>query len=79
MIAYAAPLPGFKAGSLEPHPEDDAKVLIRKPNGKVVSVSPTGAVEERDVAGAWESFERKGHALLAERGDKMYVLLLVAD
>jgi hypothetical protein len=80
MIAYSGPVTGFMAGQLEPHPDDPSMVLIRKPNGMIVSISPEGVVDERQHgdAGPWESFRKSGSRLLAERdGSRVYVLAIV--
>lgn len=75
MIAYSAPVPGFLAGTLEPHPDGGDAVAIRKPNGKIVCCTPEGQIEERDSPGAWEKFRKSGGKLIAERdGDRVYVL-----
>jgi hypothetical protein len=81
-MAYSAPVPGFSPGALEPHPDGGSYVLVRKPNGKVLCITPQGQPEERDHAGPWERFVRSksGTALIAERDDsgtaKTYVLSL---
>jgi hypothetical protein len=81
-MAYSLPVPGFLAGALEPHPDGGGAVLVRKPNGKVLCITPAGAVEERDNAGPWEKFTRSknGASLIAERetehGSAVYVLAL---
>jgi len=77
MMAYSAPIVGFQPGQLEPHPDGNGALLVRKPNGKVVCVTPDGNLEERDAAGPWEKFVRakNGASLLAEReGGRIYVL-----
>lgn len=77
MIAYSAPVPGFNPGNLEAHPDGDGSVGIRKPNGKVVCVTPEGNLEERDSMGAWEKFRKSNGKLIAERnGSLIYVLAL---
>ena len=78
MIAYSGPVPGFLTGEKEPHPDNDGSFGIRKPNGKVVCVTPEGAIEERDSMGAWEKFwPAKGGAALAERERGAYVFSIV--
>jgi hypothetical protein len=77
MMAYSAPILGFQPGQLEPHPDGNGALLIRKHNGKVVCVTPDGNLEERDHAGPWEKFTKakNGASLIAEReGNRIYVL-----
>jgi hypothetical protein len=76
MIAYAPPVPGFLPGELEPHPDGGVLYAVRKPNGKVLCCTPDGVLEERESAGPWEGFRKSGTSLIAERGDKVYVLPL---
>lgn len=73
-IAYAPPLPGFLPAAEEPHPYGGGQVLLRKPNGKIVCVTPQGAVEERDNPGGWEAFEPHGTYYLARREGNIFVL-----
>ena len=47
MIAYGPPMKDFAAG--EEHDNGNGTISIRKPNGKWLCVTPTGAVEERDT------------------------------
>lgn len=78
MIAYAPPVAGFLAGEIAPHPDGDG-VIVVKPNGAILCITPAGGVEERPraSAGAWEKFRKTGTSLLAERdGGKIYVLPL---
>jgi hypothetical protein len=81
MIGYAPPVPGFKPGAL--HDNGNGTVSVQKPNGKWLSVTPDGALEERDTAGGvWESFRKGKASLIAERdggaqGPQIFVLPLV--
>jgi len=80
VIAYATAVPGFKPGDL--HDNGNGTVSVKKPNGKWLCVTPTGAIEERDTpGGAWESFvlAKNGASLIAWRdagsgGNVPYVL-----
>jgi hypothetical protein len=80
MIAYGFPVSGFAPGDLEPNP--DGTVSVKKPNGKYLCVTPTGALEERESGGgAWESFRKGKASLIAERdggpkGPQVFVLPL---
>ena len=80
MIAYAAPVPGFKPGDLVEN--GNGTVSVKKPNGKYVCITPDGKEEERDTpGGAWESFKKGKATLIAERdggarGPVVYVLPL---
>jgi hypothetical protein len=40
---------------------------VRKPNGKLLCLTPDGNFEERDAAGEWEAFRKSGSKLLAQR------------
>lgn len=75
MIAYGTPAPGFLPG--DEHDNGNGTLSVRKPNGKWLCVTPDGGIEERDdPGGPWESFKRgkNGSSLVAERGDRVFVL-----
>lgn len=67
MIAYGPLMTDWLLGETSPHADGGVYLKITKPNGKVVCVTPEGHVEEREVAAAWERFEKRGNALVAQR------------
>lgn len=81
MIAYGLPVVGFNAGDL--HDNGNGTVSVKKPDGRVLTVTPDGLIEDRSIdslGGAWESFKvsKNGTSLVAERdGGRVYVLPLV--
>lgn len=66
-IAYGPVMTGFALGELKEHADGPPYFKVVKPNGKVLCVTPDGHVEEREVAGPWERFEKRGNALVAQR------------
>jgi len=77
MIAYGPPMKDFASG--DEHDNGNGTISIRKPNGKWLCVTPTGAVEERDTpGGVWESFVRGDTGYIAQReGPNQEVLVYV--
>ncbi len=67
MIAYGPLMTDWLLGETSQHADGPPFLKITKPNGKVVCVTPEGHVEERENAGAWERFEKRGNALVAQR------------
>lgn len=78
MVSYGLPIVGFNLGDLIQN--GNGEVSLKKPNEKYLCVTPEGQLEERDAPGGpWESFRpsKNGTALIAVRGDRVYVLPFV--
>ncbi len=69
MVLYNANAAAALRGELVDHPDGPPWKGVKKPNGKYVCVTPSGAIEERDWLQSWERFRVASNnaQLIAER------------